>query len=167
MIMLKQILQGLEESRVEILVMLELFFSGVEFFVGEEVSDTIQPRLYSSESGRSNFRGNFRGREIFSSGVNYRYRVRGRGYAVEGRNAASNAINATATCRNIVQKPGHLARNCFLLKCFNCQELGHIAKDCKSPNSFLCSRCGGKNHSSKNCTATVEHMNEWKKDDFF
>ena len=120
----------------------------------------------SSEGGRGFVRGNQRAQRARES---FRYRVRGgRGtipYVMEGRNTVSTTSN-NVVCHNC-QKSGHLARNCFNVKCFNCRELGHLAKDYKAPKSFLWRCCGNQNHTSNNCTALVEEINEWKMDGIF
>ena len=104
------------------------------------------------ESGEMNFgRGTSRGK---SRG--------GRGYEMEGRRSTtSNSV----VCHNC-DKDGHLAHNCSKskIKCFKCNELGHLAKYCRALKGLRCSRCGQENHTSKSCTASVEEMNEWKKD---
>ena len=104
------------------------------------------------ESGEMNFgRGTSRGK---SRG--------GRGYEMEGRRSTtSNSV----VCHNC-DKDGHLAHNCSKskIKCFKCNELGHLAKYCRALKGLRCSRCGQDNHTSKSCTASVEEMNEWKKD---
>ena len=93
--------------------------------------------------------------------------VRGRGnfsYEMKGRNTANNTSN-NVVCHNC-NKEGHIARDCpkNKVKCYNCNELGHLAKYCKAPRSLRCSRCGQSNQTSQNCTASVEEMNEWRKD---
>ena len=104
------------------------------------------------ESGEMNFgRGTSRGK---SRG--------GRGYEMEGRRSTtSNSV----VCHNC-DKDGHLSHNCSKskIKCFKCNELGHLAKCCRALKGPRCSRCGQENHTSKSCTASVEEMNEWKKD---
>ena len=103
------------------------------------------------ESGEMNFgRGTSRGKS------------RGRGYEMEGRRSTtSNSV----VCHNC-DKDGHLAHNCSKskIKCFKCNELGHLAKYCRALKGLRCSRCGQENHTSKSCTASVEEMNEWRKD---
>ena len=89
----------------------------------------------------------------------------GRGYEMEGRRSTtSNSV----VCHNC-DKEGHLAHNCSKskIKCFKCNELGHLAKYCRALKGLRCSRCGQENHTSKSCTASVEEMNEWKKDGKF
>ena len=104
------------------------------------------------ESGEMNFgRGTSRGKSRC-----------GRGYEMEGRRSTtSNSV----VCHNC-DKDGHLAHNCSKskIKCFKCNELGHLAKYCRALKGLRCSRCGQENHTSKSCTASVEEMNEWKKD---
>ena len=107
------------------LVVFELFITVVEYIVGEELNEMKRPRLQRSESGRgetifhSQNRGNYRGRSLnypFSSGVNSRFsraRGGGRSVSVDGRaNAASSVIYVN------FQRPGHLARERTLLRCF-------------------------------------------------
>ena len=88
----------------------------------------------------------------------------GRGHEMEGRK--SNTSNSVV-CHNC-DKDGHLARDCSKakIKCYKCKcnELGHLAKYCRALKGLRCSRCGQENHTSKSCTASVEEMNEWKKD---
>ena len=69
-----------------------------------------------------------------------------------------NALVISNNC----QKTGRLARNYFLLN----SELGHFEKDCKLSKNLVSKRCGDKSHTSKNCTASVEQMNEWRKEFF-
>ena len=72
---------------------------------------------------------------------------------------------ASIVCYNC-DKDGHLTRDCSKakIKCYKCNELGHLAKYCRALKGLRCSRCGQENHTSKSCTASVEEMNEWKKD---
>ncbi|KAK9766589.1 hypothetical protein K7432_004247 [Basidiobolus ranarum] len=74
----------------------------------------------------------------------------------------------------ICKEPGHLARDCTVLKCFicgeeghtsrdclftseichNCNKRGHRARDCPEPRSFgvkECRRCESRNHHSEEC----------------
>ena len=76
----------------------------------------------------------------------------GRGYEMKGRRSiTSNSV----VCHNCSKSK---------IKCFKCNELGHLAKYCKALKGPRCSQCGQENHTSKSCTASVEEMNEWKKD---
>ena len=86
----------------------------------------------------------------------------GRSHEMEGRK--SNTSNSVV-CHNC-DKDEHLARDCSKdkIKCYKCNELGHLAKYCRALKGLRCSRCGQENHTSKSCTASVEEMNEWKKD---
>ena len=106
---------------------------------------------------------NFEGGEMnFGRGTSRGKSRGGRGYEMEGRRST--------TCNSVVchncDKDGHLAHNCSKskIKCFKCNELGHLAKYCRALKVLRCSRCGQENHTSKSCTASVEEMNEWKKD---
>ena len=89
----------------------------------------------------------------------------GRGHEMEGRK--SNTSNSVV-CHNC-DIDGHLASDCSKakIKCYKCSELGHLAKYCRATKGLRCSRCGQENHTSKSCTASVEGMNEWKKDGKF
>ena len=57
------------------------------------------------------------------------------------------------TCRKC-HLPGHVARSCTNVICFNCDEVGHIYRDCSE--AFKCSICKEDGHYAVDC-----HLSWW------
>lgn len=61
------------------------------------------------------------------------------------------------TCRKCNQ-PGHEARQCPNLVCFNCDALGHVSLECNAGSK--CSVCKDHGHFAASCP----FLNEWSRD---